>query len=785
MNCDKALKTLEYYKILDMLKAFVSGERAREIIDAMRPVDGVAEAENLLNETAEADKVLYVQSIDPNFAVDNITLSLERAKKMSTLTMGELLRISHVLRVARILKNTLSRANDAPLIKEYSAKLFSNQSLEERIDRSIISDGEMSDAASPELRAVRSKIRRCNDNVKSKLNSYVAGGKYQKYLQDNIVTLREDRYVIPVKCEYKGEIQGLVHDQSSSGQTLFIEPLAVVELNNELKTLILQEHAEIEKVLRQLTDGVRADVEELFGNYELVAELDVVFARAKLARTQKAVIPKINDNGYINIVNGRHPLIDKNKVKPIGIYLGKDFDIMLITGPNAGGKTVTLKLVGITVLMGLSGLFVPADDGTEISIFENLFTDIGDEQSIEQSLSTFSGHMTNVVSFIDRINDKSLLLLDELGSGTDPGEGSALAVAIAKEIKRVGAKAVITSHYNALKEYAISTERVGSSSMDFNVNTFEPIYRLIIGSTGTSNAIQIARRLGLKKEILSDAEGMMSEESKTFDRVLLSAEKARKTAEELTEQAKANKAEAESELKNIQAELKHLRENNENLNEQIRKGTKKLIEESVEEAGEIIDEMKELLGRNDEQSLFEARKLRKRLENMSAKYETSDFDSGMDENLNFVAGQIKSGDDVYICSLDKIGKVLSVKRNGECEIMLGAVKTNVKMSNCKKLAPRAKTPKKVNISKQFTNASVKSEINLIGMSVDEATYELDEYLNQAIQGNLSEVRVVHGKGTGKLREGVQKFLKGHPCVAEFRDGMYGEGERGVTIVKLK
>lgn len=785
MNCDKALKTLEYYKILDMLKVFVSGERAREIIDAMRPVDGVFEAESLLNETAEADKVLYDQSIDPNFAVDNITLSLERAKKMSTLTMGELLRISHVLRVSRTLKNTLSRANDAPVIKEYSNKLFSNQSLEERIDRSIISDGEMSDAASPELRAVRVKIRRCNDNVKSKLNSYVAGGKYQKYLQDNIVTLREDRYVIPVRCEYKGEIQGLVHDQSSSGQTLFIEPLAVVELNNELKTLILQEHAEIEKVLRQLTDGVRADVDELFGNYELVAELDVIFARAKLARTQKAVIPKINDKGYINIINGRHPLIDKNKVKPIGIYLGNDFDIMLITGPNAGGKTVTLKLVGITVLMGLSGLFVPAEDGTEISTFENLFTDIGDEQSIEQSLSTFSGHMTNVVSFIDRINCKSLLLLDELGSGTDPGEGSALAVAIAKEIKRVGAKAVITSHYNALKEYAISTERVGSSSMDFNVNTFEPIYRLIIGSTGTSNAIQIARRLGLKKEIISDAEGMMSEESKTFDRVLLSAEKARKTAEELTEKAKVNKAEAENELKNIQAELKRLRENNENLNEQIRKGTKKLIEESVEEADDIINKMKELLGRNDEQSLFEARKLKKRLENMSAKYETSDFDSDMDENLNFVGGQIKSGDDVYICSIDKIGKVLSVKKNGEYEIMLGAVKTKVKASNCKKLAPRAKAPRKVNISKQFTNAAVKSEINLIGMPVDEATYDLDEYLNQATQGNLSEVRVVHGKGTGKLREGVQRFLKGHPCVAEFRDGMYGEGERGVTIVKLK
>ncbi len=785
MNAEKALKTLEYQKILDMLKTHVSSERARELTDETRPTDDKNLAESWLTETFEADKILYEQSLDPNFAIDNIVTSLERTRKLSNLTMAELLKIARVLKVSRILKNTLSRAIDADIIKGYSFGLFTNLPLEERIDKSIISDTEMSDDASPALRQIRVKIRRTNENVKLKLQSYVTQGKYQKYLQDNIVTMRGDRYVIPVKSEFKGAMQGLVHDQSASGQTLFIEPLAVVELNNELKTLLIEEQQEIEKILTDLTASVRGDVNEILNNYEIIARLDLIFARAKLARTMKAIMPKINDKGYINIVDGRHPLIDKNKVKPITIYLGKDFDVMLITGPNAGGKTVTLKLVGILEVMALSGMFIPAGADSEISTFSNIFTDIGDEQSIEQSLSTFSGHLKNIVSFINDITPDTLLLLDELGAGTDPAEGSALAVAITKEIKKVGAKAVITSHFNALKEYSVSTEGVGSSSMDFNVNTFEPLYRLIIGSTGTSNAIQIARRLGLKKEIVDDADSMLSEESKSFDKVLMSAEKARKTAEELTEQAKIHKIEAEKELKNVQDELKKLRDNNERLNEQIRKDTKKLIESSVSEANDIIDELKELLNKPDEQALFEARKLKKRLENMSAEYEENDINAEYDQNLNFIGGEIKVGDEVYVDTLDKVGKVTAVNKNGEYEIMLGAVKTKVKAKNCKRLAPTKSKSQRVSVSKAFSNAQIKTEINLLGKTVDEAIFELDPFLYQASEANVPEVRVVHGKGTGALRKGVQAFLKGHPCVKEFRDGVYGEGDNGVTMVKIK
>lgn len=782
MNCEKALNTLEYRKITAMLETFVSGARARELIAEMRPAGTVEEAERLLAETAEADRLLFEQAVNPDFAVDDVTQALARARKMSALNMGELLRVSRVLRVSRIAKNLLSRALDAPVIKEYASGLFVNRALEERIDKSIITDTEMSDSASPALRSIRIKIRKLNGGLRARLNSYVTGEKYRKCLQDNIVTVREDRYVIPVKAEYKGEIQGIVHDRSSSGQTLFIEPLAVVEMNNELKTLVLEERAEIENILKDLTDGVRADIDELLRNYEITAALDVIFARAKLARSQNAVRPAVNGTGYVNIIKGRHPLIDRQRVRPITVYLGRDFDIMLVTGPNAGGKTVTLKLVGLFVLMGLSGLFLPAEEGSEISVFDNLFTDIGDEQSIEQSLSTFSGHMTNIVSFIGETTKDSLLLLDELGAGTDPAEGSALAVAITEAVRRTGAKAVLSSHFNALKEYALSTDRVMTSSMDFNPDTFEPVYRLVIGGTGPSNAIRIARRLGLSEEILRDAEGMLGEESRNFDEVLLSAERARKRAEELTEKAAADREEAERELKNIKTELALLRTRNEALNEQIRKGTKKLIEESVEEASGIIAEMKELLEKADEKALFEARRLRKKLENMSADYAEDDVPDT--DGLVFMDGAPAAGDEVFVVSLNKTGKVLSAGRNG-VEVALGAVRTTVKAGDCRRLAPKEAKAPPVTVSKAFSNAAVSGEIMLIGLSVDEAVEELEEYLPRASGAGLTEVRIVHGKGTGRLREGVRRYLKTNPLVSEFRDGQYGEGERGVTVAKIK
>lgn len=781
----KALKILEFNKVLDLLKTFASSERARTRIDEIIPSEDFVQVNRLLAETTEADKVLYEYSVDPNFAIDDISLCLERAKKMSTLTMAELLKVSRVLRVSRILKTTILKVPELSVITDYSNRLFSNHALEERIDKSIISDSEMADDASAELRSIRIKIRRCNDNVKAKLNSYITTSQYQKYLQDNLITMRGDRYVIPVKSEYKGQIAGLVHDQSTSGSTLFIEPIAIVELNNELKELVLSEQREIEKILRELTSCVTADYIELSQNLELVTELDIIFARAKLSRSLKGNCPIVNQKGYVNIIKGRHPLIPKEKVKPITVYLGGEFDILLITGPNAGGKTVSLKLIGLCVIMALCGLFIPAESGSEISLFDNIFCDIGDEQSIEQSLSTFSGHLHNIVSFIDRITPKSLLLLDELGAGTDPSEGSALAVAITKFIKKAKSKAAITSHFNDLKEYAISTNGVGNASMDFNIKTFEPTYRLIIGVTGASNALQIARRLGLKSEILEDAESYLSEETKNFERVLLSAETARKKAEELTEQARENKRLAEIDLKNIQNELARLRENNDKLNEQIRKETKKLIENSVLEADDVLQQMKELLKEADEKALFEARKLRKKLENMSAQYEAVEDIGVLDEKLVFDENQdIFVGDEVYVKTLDKVGAVLAIKKN-EIELQLGSVKTKVQKANCKKIKSSAKKEPQFNVSKQFSNASVKSEINLIGKNVDEALYELDEYLHSAVAGNLSEVRIVHGKGTGVLRKAVQKYISQHPTVAEYRDGLYGEGERGVTIAELK
>lgn len=780
----KAFKTLEFDRVLAQAALLADSERARKLILETVPAENLENAQTLQTQTAQADKVMYEYSLGVNFAVDDVEASVLRAKKFSTLTMAELLKISRVLKVARILRQNFAKFPDIDTLRAYSDRIFVNQPLEEKIDKSILSETEVSDDASLELKSIRNKMRRCNENVKSKLNSYITSSTYQKYLQDNLITVREDRYVIPLKSEYKGMIAGLIHDQSASGQTLYVEPLPIVELNNELKTLIIEEQREIERILSLFTAQVAADATELLQNFELVLQLDVIFARAKFARKIKAVRPLLNETGYINIIKGRHPLINAEKVVPVSVYLGKTFDILLITGPNAGGKTVTLKLIGLFTLMAMSGLFIPAADGSELSLFDSVFCDIGDEQSIEQSLSTFSGHMTNIVSFIDRITQRTLLLLDELGSGTDPSEGAALAVAITKYIKKSGAKAVITSHFNDLKEFALTVDKVETASMDFNADTYEPTYRLIVGATGASNALHIVRRLGLKERIIKEAEGLLSEESKNFERILYSAEQARKRAEDLTEQARQKKAEAEKDLSAIQAELARLRENNEKLNEQIRKETKKLIEASIDEADEILDEMKEQAKIGDDRALFEARRLKKKLESISAKYDDSDLYSGMDETLNVVGGKVLAGDWVYIENLDKTAKVLDLTKRGDYEVLLGSVKTIVKAKDCKKVRFKERKPA-VTIAKPFSSESVPTEINVIGQTVDEAVITLDSYLNRAQAAHVPEVRIIHGKGSGALRKGVQKYLASHPSVAEYRDGLYGEGERGVTFAKLK
>lgn len=784
---DRTLRSLEYDKILEMLSTHCVSSCSRAVARGLRPTSDVEEVELLLEQTAEADKVLYDFSVDPNFAIDDVSAALDRAEVFSTLTMGEILKIARVLKVAREVRASIEKVQDVPALYDVTCRIFVNKAFEDDVQRAILSETEMNDNASPELRSIRAKIRKINDNIRSKLNEFVTSPTYSRLLQDNIITVRGDRYVIPVRAECRGSVSGIVHDQSASGQTVYVEPQQVVEMNNELKTQLMAEQAEIEKILREFTFRVNSDIQGLRANFEIITALDVVFAKAKFSRSFKAVRPSVNNKGYLSVKKGRHPLISKEKVRPITVYLGKDFDILLVTGPNTGGKTVTLKLTGLFVLMAMTGMFLPAEEA-DIPMFDNIFCDIGDEQSIEQNLSTFSGHMKNITDIIGNITPSSLLLLDELGAGTDPSEGAVLAVAITRYIKDKGAKAVITSHYNELKEFSFTTDRVENASMDFDPKTFSPTYNLTIGVAGASNALYIAAKLGLPESILQDARSMLSDDTKEFNHILLSAERQRRRAEELTEKAKESRNQAEIELKSAINERNQLKLQAEKLNESLRKETKKLIDSSVEEAEDIISEMKRLLKNADEKALFEARKLKKKLETISADYvdETpfeNDFKVGEQITTD---DEIKPGDVVFYKKISSNCIVQSVGKK-DLTVKVGNMSMKVKASDCNKVSVFKPTEvsKPKGAARELRTQSFKTEINLLGKNVDEAVYMVDEFLDAAKSAGVDEVRIIHGKGTGVLRAGIQKHLKGHPLVSEFRLGLYGEGESGVTICKLK
>lgn len=537
-----------------------------------------------------------------------------------------------------------------------------------------MSETEVADNASNELRAIRIRIRKLNDNVRSKLQLFITSPKYSKYLQDNIITVRGDRYVIPVKSDCKGTIPGLVHDQSASGSTLFVEPMQIVELNNELKVELVNEQLEIEKILRNFSNQIEGCADGITYSYNTVVDMDMVFAKAQLAREYKATKPELNEDGVIDIRAGRHPLIDQKKVVPVSLALKKDEKMLLITGPNTGGKTVTLKLVGLFTLMAMSGLFIPAKSAN-LSIFDGVYSDIGDEQSIEQSLSTFSSHIKNTIGILDVITDKSLVLFDELGAGTDPGEGAALAVSIAEYLLRVGAKSFITSHFNDLKEFSLVTKGVVAASMEFDSNTFCPTYKLVMGAIGSSNALAIAKKLGLSDEIIENAKSKISVEKRQFDNVLTAAEKTRMKAAELVSEASIDRENAAKALKDAEIEKKRIEEKREKLDESIRKETKRLIENSVEEANDILEQIKEILNKPqvEDKDLFEARKLKKQLENMTADYEKEAVVEDVKDD-----SPLKIGDNVFVKSLQKKGKLTSVNQRGEAVVAFGKLTTKVK-----------------------------------------------------------------------------------------------------------
>lgn len=671
---EKSLNTLEYGKILSLLAAHAQSEGGKALCLALRPATTAGEASLALDMTAEADRTLFEFSVSPSFAVDDIEETVVKSEKGAVLSIPEILRVGRALRVARRLVKAVTPVLGVPGLKAMLGTLYSDDKLEKDIFDSFISDTEVADNATPELRAIRLRIRKLGDGVKTKLQLFVTSPTYHKYLQDSIVTVRGDRYVIPVKSEFKGAISGLVHDQSASGATLYIEPMQIVELNNELKTEKLNEQAEIERILRNFSTMISAHADRLKASYASIVEMDAIFARAQLAHVMKAVRPDLNEAGELAVKEGRHPLIDAKKVVPLTLALRADEHMLLITGPNTGGKTVTLKMTGLFVCMALSGLYLPAKSA-KVPVFDGVYSDIGDEQSIEQSLSTFSAHIKNIIGILGKITPHSLVLFDELGAGTDPGEGAALAVSISDYVMSTGAKFLVTSHFNDLKEYALTTPGVVAASMEFDTATFRPTFKLVMGAIGTSNALDIATTLGLDPGIVERARGRISAEKRQFDSVLSAAEQTRRRAEQLVSDASLDRERAASALREAEQEKRIIVEKREKLDESIRRETKKLIEDSVEEADEILDRLKELANKEtvEDKDVFEARALKRKLENLSAKYDTESVVEDAPDPT-----PLRVGDDVWVRSLAKRGRLKGINARGEAEVQFGKLAVKVK-----------------------------------------------------------------------------------------------------------
>ena len=779
----KSLKILEYDKILSSVANYTSSNLAKDIVLSIRPSIEIEQAEYLLDLTEEAYKITYEHCVSPSFSLDDMSDILKNAQKHATLSCSDILKVGRLLRTSRLLYSAIHQINDSSIvnIKPLISGIYIDNELENSIYESILGENEVSDNASSALKSIRQSIRNCNDRIRQKLNSYVTSSEYSNYLQDSLITMRNNRYVIPLKSEYSRQIKGLVHDQSSSGATVYVEPMAIVELNNELRALNAEENNEIERILQFFSQKIAYVCENLTSSYKTVAFVDTIFAKARYAQEIRGKRVKLNNNGCVNVIDGRHPLIEKEKVVPVSIKIGEEYNTLLITGPNTGGKTVCLKLVGILSMMIASGIFAPCDGDSQLAIFDNIFCDIGDEQDIEQNLSTFSSHITNLIYISNHVSENCLLLLDELGGGTDPVEGSALAISLLEFFKSKGCKTVTSTHYNELKEYAYAQSGVAVAGMDFDPRTYAPTYRLIMGHSASSNALEIASALGLNKTIVDGARARMSKEKLAFDSVIKGAERSRREALDYEKKARENFEIAEKSTQEAKKVLDELNEQKQKLEEKMKKSAKDLLSDYLEEAEELLDELKEQVKKGDEQALFEARKLKKRLTEIH-------IDEQKPVNkFEFVNTAINVGDNVFVNSLQQVGEVLKInEKKKEFQIKIGILITNVKFENCKKINLHVeKEPVKVTVSKEFTNKPFSFELNLIGQRVDEALYNLDNYISDAILHNCTEIRIVHGKGTGILRKAVQDFLKESKHVESFRIGKYGEGESGVTIATLK
>ncbi|QXM06337.1 endonuclease MutS2 [Crassaminicella indica] len=790
---ERTLRVLEFEKIKNMLIDYAESTLGKKLAEKTEPSTEYEKVVTWQKETHEATSILLQRGNVPLGGIHDLSYHLKRAEIGSFLYPGQLLEVSDTLRAARKLKSFMKEAKEGEskflVIEGYISSLFTFKSIEDRINECIVGEDEISDNASPALRNIRRTIESKNAAIRNRLNSMISSSQHQKYLQDAIITIRQDRYVVPVKQEYRANVPGLVHDQSSSGATLFIEPMAIVQLNNELKELKLKEKVEIERILSELTALVGEKAEEIKSNQKVLSILDYIFAKGKLAISMKAVEPQMNNNGYIRIKNGRHPLLDQKTVVPTNIWIGDTFNTLVITGPNTGGKTVTLKTVGLLTIMAQSGLHVPADYGTKLSVFDKVFADIGDEQSIEQSLSTFSSHMTNIVEILNNVSSNSLVLLDELGAGTDPTEGAALAIAILDHLYTMGVRTIATTHYTELKEFALTTKGVENGSVEFNVETLSPTYRLLIGVPGKSNAFEISKRLGLSEYIIEKSKGLISREDIAFEDLLASIEKDKRMAEEERDEAVRLKLMLQKQKSEYEKKHEKLAIQREKILKEAREEARKFLKDAKAEADRIIKELREMEKVQEEKE--RNRKIEAARKNLREKIGRIEESLGVGVNVGINTKppkNLKVGDTVRILNLNQKGTVATKPdQNGDLTVQVGIMKINVNIKNLRIDKEEKESIKKSGVGKiaKRKAQSVQTSIDLRGQTLEEAMMNTDKYLDDAYIAGLNEVTIIHGKGTGVLREGIKNMLKRHKHVKSARDGAYGEGGTGVTIVELK
>lgn len=786
---NKALITLEFNKIKDMLRSKAASGLGKALIDQLLPSSDIEEIRLWQKETATAVSMVMKKGSLVLGGLRDLTDSLKRVNVGGVLGIEELIGVGDFLYCARKAKDyslSESKNDDFGALMTYFDSIVCVPELEKELERCIVDGKEISDGASSALGNIRRNIRSANDRIRDQLNSIIHSPTYKNMLQDSVITIRNDRYCVPVKQEYKNSFSGMIHDQSATGATVFMEPMSVVQLNNRIKELHSEEKKEIDRILARLSQMVYEHSGYIASDMDILAKLDFIFAKAELAISMKATEPKLNTRGYINIKKARHPLLDSKKVVPTDIYLGGDFTTLLITGPNTGGKTVSLKTIGLFTLMGQSGLHISAFDNSELAVFEEVFADIGDEQSIEQSLSTFSSHMSNIVRILNNVTNNSLVLLDELGAGTDPTEGAALAISIIQYLHDLGVRTAVTTHYSELKVYALTADGVENASCEFDVETLRPTYRLLIGVPGKSNAFAISQRLGLPEYIIDQAKEVLSHEDVRFEDVITELEISKKAVETEKERAEEYRREAQHLRSEAEKQKQKLEKQRERILNEAREEARRTVSDAKDEADAIVKELRKLQreGANMDKLENKRRQLKQKLDSMDVQTTTKRSEHIVPKNL-------KIGDRVYIHSLGQRGEVTSPPDNsGNVMVKTGImrVKINIQDLSMDDTKPEQSKQQTKRYSGSFRNNKAKNispEVDLRGMMALEAIDKLDKYLDDAYLAGLERVTIIHGKGTGALRSAVQEYLRTNRHIKSYRAGLYGEGEAGVTIAELK